>query len=277
MPYPIVLAHGICRFDVLWNTALRVDDTDDVTLDELHYFRGIRTMLRRRGHRVYHSRVAFGAKVDTRAGQLGVNLQRILTETRADKVNIIAHSMGGLDARHLMFNDRERGRIHERIASLTTISTPHWGSPFADWGLQQFPALTTALKKVLVDVEGLHDLKTDACRRFNERPEVQAFELECERTTRFQTYAGRQRRSGIVLPLQPAFDIVEAAEGDNDGLVSVRSARWQDRYFKGILENADHLNELAHWDGSQRHSGETSTELRSRVHAFYAAIAAELP
>jgi triacylglycerol lipase len=277
MPYPIVLAHGICRFDVLWNTALRVDDTDDVTLDELHYFRGIRTMLRRRGHRVYHSRVAFGAKVDTRARQLGANVQRILQETRADKVNIIAHSMGGLDARHLMFNDRTEGRIHERIASLTTISTPHWGSPFADWGLQRFPNLTGTLKKVLVDVEGLHDLETDACRRFNERPEVEAFEAECERTIRFQTYAGRQSRSGIVLLLQPSFDIIEAAEGDNDGLVSVRSARWRDPYFKGVLENADHLNELAHWDGSQRQSGETSTALRSRVHAFYAAIAAELP
>jgi triacylglycerol lipase len=277
MSYPIVLAHGICRFDVLWNTALRVDDTDDVTLDELHYFRGIRTMLRRRGHRVYHSRVAFGAKVDTRAAQLGANVQRILTEARAAKVNIIAHSMGGLDARHLLFNDREHGRIHERIASLTTISTPHAGSPFADWALQQFPNLTTLLRKVLVDVEGLHDLTTAACRSFNEQPQVQAFEGECERTIRFQTYAGRQSRAGIFLPLQPSFDIIQAAEGDNDGLVSVRSARWQDRYFKGVLENADHLNELAHWDGGQRHTGETSVELRSRVHAFYAAIAAELP
>ena len=88
MPYPIVLAHGICRFDVLWNTALRVDDTDDITLDELHYFRGIRTMLRRRGHRVHHSRVAFGAKVDTRATQLGVNLQRILRDTRPQDLPI---------------------------------------------------------------------------------------------------------------------------------------------------------------------------------------------
>ena len=155
--------------------------------------------------------------------------------------------------------------------------TPHWGSPFADWGLQHFPNLTVILRRVLVDVEGLHDLKTAACRQFNERPEVQAFEAECERTIRFQTYAGRQSRSAVCLPLQPAFDIVEAAEGDNDGLVSVRSARWRDHYFKGVLDNADHLNELAHWDGSQRHAGETSSQLRTRVHAFYAAIAAELP
>lgn len=277
MPYPIVLAHGVCRFDVLWNTALRIDDTDDITLDELHYFRGIRTMLRRRGHRVYHSRVAFGAKVDTRAAQLGANVQRVLSETRAPKVNIIAHSMGGLDARHLLFNDRDHGRIHERVASLTTISTPHEGSPFADWGLRQFPNLTTTLKRVLVDVEGLLDLQTDACRSFNDRAEVQAFESECESTIRFQTYAGRQSRPGTFLLLQPAFDIIQDAEGENDGLVSVRSARWRDRYFKGFLENADHLNELAHWDANQILSGELPNALRSRVHGFYAAIAAELP
>ena len=277
MPFPIVLVHGACRFDVLWNTVPRVDDTNDPVLDELHYFRGIRTMLRRRGHRVYHSRVAFAASVEARAEQLGANLQRLLDETRAPQVNVVAHSVGGLDARHLLFNDRTRGRIHERVASLTTISTPHEGSPFADWGLDHFPQLPGALRAVLVGADTLRDLRTEACRAFNERPEVQAFETACEATIRFQTYAGRQPRLAVFVPLQSAFDIVEAAEGENDGLVSVRSARWRDGYFKGFLENADHLNELAHWDANQLVWGETASALRARVHGFYAAIAADLP
>jgi hypothetical protein len=29
MTYPIVLAHGVCRFDVLWNESLDVDNNDD--------------------------------------------------------------------------------------------------------------------------------------------------------------------------------------------------------------------------------------------------------
>jgi hypothetical protein len=130
---------------------------------------------------------------------------------------------------------------------------------------------------VLVNVEGLRDLTTGVCRAFNKRPEVQAFEDACQTTIRFQTYAGRQPRPAVFPLLQPAFEIVEAAEGENDGLVSVRSARWRDGYFKGFLENADHLNELAHWDANQLVWGETASALRARVHGFYAAIAADLP
>jgi hypothetical protein len=48
MTYPIILAHGVCRFDVLWNRALRVDDSDDPRIDNLHYFKGVRTMLNER-------------------------------------------------------------------------------------------------------------------------------------------------------------------------------------------------------------------------------------
>src|SRR5215813_1142599 len=63
MTYPIVLAHGVCRFDVLWNQFLRADDSDDPRIDKLHYFKGIRTMLQARGYRAYHSRVAWAAEL----------------------------------------------------------------------------------------------------------------------------------------------------------------------------------------------------------------------
>jgi hypothetical protein len=40
MTFPIVLAHGVCRFDILWNESLAVDNNDDPKIDRLHYFRG---------------------------------------------------------------------------------------------------------------------------------------------------------------------------------------------------------------------------------------------
>ena len=123
MTYPIVLAHGVSRFDILWNESLDVDNNDDPKIDRLNYFRGIRTMLKDRGYDVYHSKVAWAANVDKRAADLKENILGILEKSGAEKVNIIAHSMGGLDARHMMFNDRDDGKIHERIASLTTVST----------------------------------------------------------------------------------------------------------------------------------------------------------
>src|SRR5262249_12273448 len=173
-----------------------------------------------RGYAAFHSRVAWAADVTTRAEDLRQNVLRILDTSKADKVNIIAHSMGGLDARHMLFNDREQGRIHERVASLTTISTPHEGSPFADRMLEHFPQLPETLQKIGLDVRGLRDLRTDVCRRFNDDPEAQAFERACEASIRFRTFAGRQRFAGVFTPLKISFPIIEAAEGANAGLLS---------------------------------------------------------
>lgn len=50
-------------------------------------------------------------------------------EFGVDKVNIIGHSMGGLDARHMITN---MGGA-EWVSSLFTIGTPHRGSFHCDW------------------------------------------------------------------------------------------------------------------------------------------------
>ncbi len=45
-------------------------------------------------------------------------------------VNFVAHSMGGLDCRHLISNIKPKTYTP---LSLTTLGTPHRGSPFMDW------------------------------------------------------------------------------------------------------------------------------------------------
>lgn len=277
MTFPIVLAHGVCRFDQLWKETLNLDNTDDPKLDLLHYFKGIRTMLQRHGFTVYHSSVSWGAGVAQRAEDLRRQIRKILSLTGAAKVNIIAHSMGGLDARHMLFHDREQGRIHERVASLTTISTPHAGSPFADWGLEHLPYLIPLARQLGLDLTALADLRLEPCRRFNDDPEVQEFETGLEREILFQTYAGRQDYWGVFEALKLPFYIIEKAEGDNDGLVSVRSAIWRNHYFRGILEQTDHLNELGWWDPAQIFAGESPEQLLQRIHRFYLEVAQNLP
>jgi triacylglycerol lipase len=280
MTFPIVLAHGVCRFDIIWNSSLRFDNNDDPCFDNRNYFKGVRSMLRAtpsKNYEVYHSNVSWGAGVKQRARDLKENIIKILDESGALKVNIIAHSMGGLDARHMMFNDRNDGKIHERIASLTTISTPHWGSPFADWLLKHFPNLLSMAGKMGVDLNGLRDLRVKECSEFNQRNEVQDFEGQCEKTIQFRTYAGRQNFMGVLIVLKPSFYIIEWKEGENDGLVSVSSAKWKEKYFKGFIEDADHLNELGWWDPGQITIGETPRKLLERIHALYADIAARLP
>ena len=277
MTFPIVLAHGVCRFDILWHKALDIDNNDDPQIDKLHYFKGIRTMLVAKGYSVYHSKVNWSAAVDTRAENLRVNIQKILGDSGAEKVNIIAHSMGGLDARHMMFNDRDRGRIHERIASLTTISTPHEGSPFADWGLNNIGLVPKILAKIGLDTAAFHDLRTDVCKAFNNEEAVINFEKECESGSLFQTYAGRQSFWGTFNVLKGPQRIIQEKEGENDGLVSVLSAKWRARYFKGSLDNCDHFNELGWWDPGQVMGGESADELLQRAHRFYAGVARNLP
>ncbi len=277
MTFPIVLAHGVCRFDVLWNELIDADNNDDPEIDRLNYFRGIRTMLKEKGYSVYHSKVGWAESVDERAADLKDNLLRILNETKADKVNIIAHSMGGLDTRHMIFNDRNDGKIHERIASITTISTPHQGSPFADWGLDNLSRIPAILKKVGLDISAFQDLRTDSCKAFNERKDVVAFESNCESQVKFQTYAGKQDFWGIFSLLKGPSRIIEEKEGENDGLVSVGSAKWRESYFKGIIDETDHLNELGWWDADQLMEGESPDELIKRIHSFYADLAEDLP
>lgn len=277
MSYPIVLAHGVCRFDKIWSDALEIDNNNDPKLDALHYFKGLRTALRSHGFTVYHSNISWAAKVEIRANELRQNIIQILQKEKVEKVNIIAHSLGGLDARHMLFNFRHSDNFHERIASLTTVSTPHEGSPFADWGTENLPHVIPVAQKLGLTLNAIYDLRVDRCRQFNNDPEVAAFETECEKTIKFQTFAGVQKFWGVFSALKLPYYIIEKEEGDNDGLVSVKSAKWRDRYFAGLIENCDHLNELGWWDPSQIYDNESENQLLKRIHAFYLNVAQGLP
>lgn len=277
MSYPIVLAHGVCRFDIVWSDALKIDNTNDEKLDQLHYFKGLRTFLIKNGFKAYHSSVSWAEGVKIRAAELRENVIRILEKEGAEKVNIIAHSMGGLDTRHMLFDFRNTDRLHEKVASLTTISTPHWGSPFADWGTDNLPHVIPIAQKLGLFLNGLNDLRTDKCSQFNNDPDVMEFEKACEDNILFQTFAGKQDYLGVFDALKLPYYIIEKVEGENDGLVSVKSAKWKNRFFKGFIENADHLNELGWWDTCQIFELEFKDQLLKRIHDFYLKIARELP
>lgn len=66
--------------------------------------------------------------MEENAGILREKIFEILRENGEEKVNIIAHSKGGLDSRYLISG------LHMApyVASLTTICTPHRGSMLAD-------------------------------------------------------------------------------------------------------------------------------------------------
>ena len=77
--------------------------------------------------------------------------------------------------------------------------------------------------------------------------------------------------------LKLPFFIIKEAEGEHDGLVSVKSAKWKNGFYRGTLNNADHLNELGWWDHNQFLTGEGPDQLLKRIHRFYKKIAKTLP
>jgi triacylglycerol lipase len=254
---------------------LHLDNTPDPHLDCMHYFKCIRSMLNSHGFDVWHSSVPWAAGVQARSEQLRLNVLDILKQTGAAKVNIIAHSMGGLDSRRMMFNDRNTGKIHEKIAAIVTISTPHEGSPAADWILQNLPEVPHILKDLGIVAEGLRDLTTAECAKFNNDAQVQSFENAL--AVNVSTYAGQSNMLSTITVLKPFNVLIKERQGANDGLVSVVGAKWNKRDHKGIWDSTDHLNELGHWDLDQIASGESQRDLLSRIHANYLGIAQSLP
>ena len=116
--YPILLVHGLAMKDTFF----------------MKSFGRIDRILRIQGHTVYKSNVDAVGSVESNAKQLKEEIESILRETGAEKVNLIAHSKGGLDAKYMI----EHFGMEERVASLTTLCTPHLGSPVASFVLK-FP------------------------------------------------------------------------------------------------------------------------------------------
>lgn len=264
--YPFVLAHGFARFDVLSNGLLAIDN--DARRDDLHYFRNIRSHLVRHGFEVRHSNVDWAGSLVKRAAGLKGEVEKTLRCYQAEKVHIIGHSMGGLDARRMLFDFRGE-EFHKRVASVTTIGTPHHGSPVAEYLLTNFPG---EIWDIGMALDGLKDLTPRAMKLFNR--ELDSFEGSCG--VRFRAYAGRQSLLNVFTPLKFAWCIVNKAEGDNDGLASVASTRWKDEYFVPPVWNADHLNQIGWWDVSESWQGVGLNELETRIKDHYLEIAKTL-
>ena len=235
--YPIILHHGIARFDELF-VSLREKKGSNLGP---HYYNGVRDYLRERGFEAIETHVEFAASVETRAHTLR---EKILAATTSAKVHIIAHSMGGLDARHMIV---DLG-MADRVASLTTIATPHNGSLLADELLGKGgDKLVSALKPYL-DLDGFHDLTVEACGAFN----VRAADAEGSNGVRYiAVSAYEEEMHKVFTPLIPSWRFLEKHVGPNDGLVPVSSQEWnaERAEIRQFPFRADHLNEIGWFPG----------------------------
>jgi triacylglycerol lipase len=243
----LVLHHGIFGF---------------ATLGQVVYFNGVKDHLLARfpGLRILVAQVAPDGTIEFRGTELGQQILRALQPggelNPNETVHIIAHSMGGLDSRFLLSPDNPNN-IADRVTSLTTISTPHKGSPIADVvvALEDAvlntneekllaQALQAALAHARVSVGGLRNLTSDGVGRFNDQFR------DNDRTKKFSV-AGVGRGIHILgihldtcIALRLAHRIIKDRTGEeSDGLVALSSATWG---TGPELWPADHADEIGH-------------------------------
>jgi triacylglycerol lipase len=201
--YPVVLAHGLLGFD-----EIRVGGRSH------DYFRGVRARLAADGAEVHRPCVARTAAIAARAGELAAFI-RALPDRR---VNVVAHSMGGLDARYAI----SRLGLGRKVASLTTIGTPHLGTPIADLGagLAGRARLLAALSAVGLDVSAFQDLTTERMAAFNAAvPDL--------RGVAYGSVVGVAGGAREVNPLLlPTWLWLSERAGESDGVVPAASQRW---------------------------------------------------
>ncbi|HKJ34665.1 MAG TPA: alpha/beta fold hydrolase [Balneolales bacterium] len=170
--------------------------------------------------------------IDVRAKAWCKLINQILEQTKADKVNIIAHSMGGLDMRYAI----SELNIADKVSSLTTISTPHHGSSLAEWALST-PARVKVLLAQLLNWVGNNmypKMRSDVLSATGELTRAyvndefnnKIVNVDSVSYYSYSAAAGRGTDTSIGRLLVPFNNHIFDQEGVNDGFVSEESGHW---------------------------------------------------
>jgi triacylglycerol lipase len=255
--HPIVLAHGFFGF---------------AQLGSLTYFKGVEKHLKKKfpGITILITEVEPNDLIKDRAQQLWDQVKKL-----NEKVHIIGHSMGGLDSR-FMISPQGLNKA-ERVISLTTLSSPHHGSPVAQFIIdrvemfnddniehlvRRLPTLTRIAKKIIKKMrkrsevwryllelfsfseKGMTNLTPAFLKEFNQKyldaPGVKYFS--------YAGVTGPGEKDYLPELMYLHWAIVylskdEQAGGRNDGLGAVESSKWGT--FKGEVQ-ADHFKMVGH-------------------------------
>ena len=204
--YPLLLVHGIFFRD----------------FEHLNYWGRIPNELINNGATIYYGNHSSSLSVKESAKEIAERIKEIIKETNCEKVNVIAHSKGGLDTRYAISNLG----MDKYIASLTMINTPNHGCVFADYLLNKAPnslkntvanSYNFALKK-LGDkepnfLEGVSDLTSTRVEELNKI-------IKKSDKVYYQAFGSvLKKATGGRFPLNLTNNFVKYFDGKNDGLV----------------------------------------------------------
>ncbi|KAI5452550.1 lipase 2 [Naganishia albida] len=257
---PLVFCHGLLGFDYLGPASLPPL--------QISHWRGIREVLEANGCEVMITRVPATSSTKVRSEIL---MAAIEEKYPGRTVNLIGHSMGGIDGRYMISKLKPE---KFKVSSLTTISTPHKGSPFADYvidniiGRENLPSWLSLLDSLKLpnggDGMAFEALGSKSMENFNEEcpddPDVSYFSW------------GACFEPGYLDTFRWSHSIIYAAEGPNDGLVSVKSAKHGE--YQGTLVGVSHVD-LVGWVNTIRYtlSSWSGNEIKFKPATFYLEVA----
>lgn len=215
--YPILMVHGVFFRDYKFP----------------EYWGRIPKALEKNGARIYFGNQQSASSVENSGRELAERIKELTEATGCGKVNVIAHSKGGLDIRYAM----SYCGIGHLIASVTTVNTPHRGCKFAEYLLEKLPK--TMQEKIADSYNGIMKKLGDDSPDFMEA----VTDLTASRCVKMDSLmkapdgvfcrsigSKLNKASGGKFPLNFSYELVKYFDGPNDGLVAEDSFRWGEEY-----------------------------------------------
>lgn len=220
LKYPILMVHGMGFRD----------------RKLINYWGRIPAALKKMGCEIYYGHQDSNASVETNAYHLAMRANEVLKESGAERLNVIAHSKGGLDIRCAI----AKYNLGDKIASVTTMNTPHNGSITVD-KLLKTPDFVVRIAGFLTDIvfKVLGDKKpnsysifklftTKGAKEFNEK-------YKDAPQTYYQSYAFTMKSPfGDMFMWFPSL-VVWILDGPNDGFLTPDSVKWGN--FRGVVQS----------------------------------------
>lgn len=250
--YPIILVHGVALKDIRFFKA----------------FGNIEKLLSHAGYTVSTAPTDGFGSIESNAEQLQAYVEKILAEANAEKVNLIAHSKGGLDSRYMI----DKLGMKDKIASVTFLCTPHKGSGVASL-LYELPKPTKGFIASWINLwyRLFGDKHPDAltvCRQLKYAPDGALEHAEDYEGIFLQSYTTvmEKGRDDFVMSIPLRFS--RRYENDeSDGMVTVHSAKFGE--YRGHCT-----------DGSVSHSEivdfMVKESKKEKIYLFYLSLCEEL-
>ncbi len=230
--YPLLLVHGVFFRD----------------FKHVNYWGRIPKELESNGAKIFYGEHQSALSVTESGREIAERVKHIVEETGCEKVNVIAHSKGGLDCRSAISSFG----AGEYIASLTTINTPHKGCVFADYLLNKAPealkngvakTYNAALKKLGDEnpdfLSAVYDLTASRC-------EILDNELKDDPRVLGRSVGSKlNRATSGKFPLNFTYHLAKYFDGPNDGLVAESSFKWGENY---VFLTTDGPRGISHGD-----------------------------